>query len=101
MRAVFDHGMIIVGDQLKVDVEATRRSVEQSHQQAFALALEIAYPTKDTIKPLLQLAHQKAIALAVAGAIPTKETIGDLLRKANAEMTSLSGAVDKAKPKAA
>ncbi|MGO8807419.1 MAG: 50S ribosomal protein L10 [Candidatus Bathyarchaeia archaeon] len=101
MRAVFDNGIIIVGDQLKVDVDATRKSVEQSHRQAFALALEIAYPTKDTIKPLLQLAHQKAIALAVAGAIPTKDTIGDLLRKANAEMTSLSGAVDKAKPKAA
>src|SRR5208337_102387 len=60
MRAVFDDGLIIVGEQLKVDVDATRRSVEQSHQQAFALALEIAYPTKDTIKPLLQLAHQKA-----------------------------------------
>jgi large subunit ribosomal protein L10 len=101
MRVVFDNGLIIVGDQLKIDVDATRKTLEQSHQQAFALALEIGYPTKDTIKPLLQLAHQKAIALAVAGAIPTKDTIGDLLRKANAEMTSLSGAVDKVKPKAA
>jgi large subunit ribosomal protein L10 len=101
MRAVFDNGIIIVGDQLKVDIDATRKSLEQSHQQAFALAMEIGYPTKDTIKPLIQLAHQKAIALAVAGAIPTKDTIGDLLRKANAEMTSLSSAADKAKPKAA
>ncbi len=101
MRAVFDNGLIIVGDQLKVDVDATRKSVEQSNREAFALAMGISYPTKDTIKPLLQLAHQKAVALAVAGAIPTKDTIGDLLRKANAEMTSISGAVDKAKPKAA
>ena len=101
MRVVFDNGLIIVGDQLKVDVDATRRSVEQSHQEAFALALGISYPSKDTIKPLLQQAHMKAVALAVAGAIPTKDTIGDLIRKANAEMTSLSGAVDKAKPKAA
>ena len=66
MRAVFDDGIMIVGDQLKVDVDATRKSVEQSNQEAFALALGIAYPTKDTIKPLLQIAHQKAIALAVA-----------------------------------
>ncbi|MGA2386114.1 MAG: 50S ribosomal protein L10 [Candidatus Bathyarchaeia archaeon] len=101
MRVVFDEGLIIVGDQLKVDVDATRRSVEQSHQEAFALALGISYPSKDTIKPLLQQAHMKAVALAVAGAIPTKDTIGDLIRKANAEMTSLSSAVDKAKPKAA
>ncbi len=101
MRAVFDNGLIIVGDQLKIDVDATRKSVEQSNQEAFALAMGISYPTKDTIKPLLQQAHQKAVALAVAAAIPTKDTIGELIRKANAEMTSLSGAVDKAKPKAA
>ncbi len=101
MRAVFDNGLIITGDQLIIDINATRRSVEQSNQEAFALALSISYPSKDTIKPILQNAHQKALALAVSAAIPTKETIGDLIRKANMQMTSLSGAVDKAKPKAA
>ena len=101
MRAVFDNGLIITGDQLKVDVAATRKSVESSNQEAFALALEIGYTTKDTIKPLLQRAHQRAVSLSVGAAIPTKETIADLIRKANSEMTSLSGAVDKAKPKAA
>jgi large subunit ribosomal protein L10 len=101
MRAVFDNGLMITGEQLKVDVDATRRSVEQSNQEAFALAMGISYPTKETIKPLLQNAHQKALALAISAAIPTKETIGDLIRKANMQMTSLNGAVDKAKPKAA
>jgi large subunit ribosomal protein L10 len=101
MRAVFDNGLMITGDQLKVDVDATKRSVEQSNQEAFALAMGISFTTKETIKPLLQNAHQKALAFAVSAAIPTKETIGDLIRKANMQMTSLSGAVDKAKPKAA
>ena len=101
MRAVLDNGLMIVGAQLKVDIEATRKSVEQSNSEAFALAMGISYLTKETIKPLLQNAHQKAVALAVGAAIPTKETIADLIRKANMEMTSLSGAVDKAKPKAA
>jgi len=101
MRAVFDNGSIIIGDQLKVDVEATRKSLEQSNQEAFAIAIGIYYPTKETIKALLQGAHQKAVALAVGAAVPTKETISDLIRKANAEMTSLSGAVEKAKSKAA
>jgi large subunit ribosomal protein L10 len=101
MRAVFDNGLIILGDQLKVDVDAARKSLEQSRQEAFALAMEISYATKDTIQPLLQQAHQKAVALAVSAAVPTKETIGELIRKANAEMTSLNSAVDKAKPKAA
>lgn len=101
MRAVLDNGLMIVGAQLKVDIEATKKSLEQSNSEAFALALGIAYPTKETIKPLLQNAHQKAVALAVGVALPTKETIADLIRKANAEMTSLSSAVEKAKPKAA
>jgi large subunit ribosomal protein L10 len=97
MRAVFDNGMMIPGEQLRVDVAATKRSVETSNQEAFALALEIGYASKDTIKPLLQRAHQKAVSLSVGAAIPTKETIADLIRKANAEATSLS---EKAKPKA-
>lgn len=100
MRVVLDNGLIIGGNQLIIDVAATKKSVEASNAEAFALALGIAYPTKDTIKPLIQTAHQKALALAVSAAIPTKETIGDLIRKANAEMTSLNGVVDKAKTKA-
>ena len=101
MRAVFDNGLMIVGDQLKVDVEATKKTLEQSNQEAFALALGIFYPTKETIKPLLQIAHQKAIALAVSAAVPTKDTIAALIRKANAEMTTLSNILDEAKSKAA
>jgi large subunit ribosomal protein L10 len=101
MRAVYDNGLMIVGEQLKIDIDATRRTVVQNNQEAFALALSIGYASKDTIKPLLQMAHQKAIALSVSAAIPTKDTIGELIRKANAQMTSLSGAVDKVKPKAA
>jgi large subunit ribosomal protein L10 len=100
MRAVYDNGLIISGNQLFVDVAATQRSVETSNQEAFALALEIGYTTKDTIKPLLQRAHQKAVALSVGAAIPTKETIGDLIRKANAEMSSLNSVVAKATPNA-
>jgi len=101
MRAVFDDGLIITGDQLKVDVDATRKSVQSSSSEALVLALEISFTSKDTIKPLLQRAHQKAVALSVSAAIPTKDTIADIIRKANAEMTSLNGAVDKAKPKSA
>jgi len=101
MHVVYDEGLMVLGDQLKIDVEGTKRMVLQNHGEAFALALSIAYASSDTIKPLLQLAHQKAVALAVAAEIPTKDTIGDLIRKANAEMKSLNTAVAKAKPKTA
>jgi large subunit ribosomal protein L10 len=100
MRAVLDEGLMIGGEKLKVDVDGTRKSIEQSNGEAFALSLSIAYPTKENISALLQTAHQKAFALSLAAAVPTKETIGDLIRKANAEMTRLNKAVEKTTPKA-
>ena len=99
MSAVFDEGLMISGDQLKLDIEETRNSLKQSHGEAFALSLSIAYPTSENIIILLQTAHQKAFALSLNAAVPTKETIADLIRKAHTEMLSLNKAVEKAAPK--
>ena len=100
MRAVLDEGLMIKGTELKIDIDATRKSIEQSNGEALALSLSIAYPTKENIGALLQTAHQKALSLSLNAAVPTKETIGDLIRKANAEMTSLNIAVERATTKA-
>jgi large subunit ribosomal protein L10 len=100
MRAVYDEGLMIEGEQLHIDVDATRKSLEQSNSEAFALSLSIAYPTSENIATLLQTAQQKATALSVAAALPEKDTIGDLLRKADAQMTALNTAVEKAASKA-
>jgi large subunit ribosomal protein L10 len=100
MNAVLDEGLIIGGDLLKVDVETTRKSIEQNHQDAFALSLTIAYPTTENIDALLQTAHQEAFILALNAAVPTKETISDLIRKAHTEMLSLNNVVEKATSKA-
>jgi large subunit ribosomal protein L10 len=99
MKAILDEGLIISGDLLKIDVEETRNSVEQSNTEAFALSLSIAYPTPENMTMLLQTAHQKAFALSLNAAVPTKETIADLVRKAHTEMLSLNNAVEKAAPK--
>jgi large subunit ribosomal protein L10 len=99
MTAVYDEGLMITGDQLKLDVDGTRKSVEQSHGAAFALSLSIAYPTSENIQALLQTAHQKAFALSLSAAVPTKENIADLLRKAHTQMLSLSTTVEKTTPK--
>lgn len=99
MNAVLDEGLIISGDLLKVDVEATRKSIEQSANEAYSLSLTIAYPTTENIDALLQTAHQNAFILALNAAVPVKETIADLLRKAHTEMLSLNSAVEKATPK--
>ena len=43
MRAVYDEGLMVLENQLKIDVDATRKSLQQNQAEAFALALEIAY----------------------------------------------------------
>ncbi len=100
MRAVYDEGLLVMEDQLHIDIEGTFKRLQQNHAEAFALAMGIAYPSVDTIKPLLQTAHQKAAALSVAAGVVTKDTVAEFIRKANAEMESLNKAVEKAKPKA-
>lgn len=101
MRIAFDEGLIITEEQLKLDVEGTKRSVESAHADAFALSLSIAYPTRDNIVALLQVAHREAHALSLGAAIPTKDTIVDLIRKAHMEMLSLSSRVPTVEEKKA
>jgi large subunit ribosomal protein L10 len=100
MRAVYDEGLLVMEDQLHIDIKGTFMRLQQNQAEAFALAMDIAYPSVDTIKALLQTAHQKAAALSVAAGVVTKDTVAEFIRKANAEMESLNKAVEKAKPTA-
>jgi large subunit ribosomal protein L10 len=90
MTYVFEEGLIITQEQLKLDLDEVRQNVERAYADALALSLSAAYPTKENIEMLLQIAHRKAYALSLNAEIPTKETIGDLIRKAHAEMLGLS-----------
>jgi large subunit ribosomal protein L10 len=100
MKVVLDEGLIITGDMLKVDVEETRKSIEQNSKEAFALTLSIAYPTTENMNMLLQIAHKEAFVLSLNATIPTKETITDIIKKAHIEMLSLNTATENTKPKA-
>ena len=90
MNFVYDDGLIITRDQLRIDVDKTKQNIGSAQADAFALSLSIAYPTTDSITALLQVAHREAYALSINAAAPTKDTIGDLIRKAHTEMLSLS-----------
>ena len=97
---VLDEGLILTNEQLKLDLEQTKKNFGQGFGEAFALSLEVAFPTKENLTTILQLAHQKAFALSLNAAIPTKETAVALICKANVEMTSLKTALEKVQPKA-
>jgi large subunit ribosomal protein L10 len=90
LKAVYDEGLIIVGEQLRVDLGEVRRSVEEAHAYAFNLSVNAAYPLPENIVFLLQTAHQKAYGLALNAGILTPDTVADFVRKAHTEMLSLS-----------
>jgi len=101
MKVALDEGLIILEEQLRVDVEGTRKSVESAYADSFALSLSVAYPTKDNIVALLQVGYREAYSLAMNAAVPTKETVEDLIHRAHMEMLSLSSRVPSVEEKAA
>ncbi len=92
MNFALDDGLILTQDQLKIDTQATKHSIESAFAETFALSLSVTYSTKENISVLLQIAHRDAYTLSIGAAISTKETIADLIRKAQTEMLILSRA---------
>jgi large subunit ribosomal protein L10 len=90
LKAIYDEGLIIAEEQLRLDLGGVRRSIEEAHIYALNLSVNVAYPLPENIALLLQTAHQEAYRLVINTGIPTPDTIADLLRKAHAEMLSLS-----------
>lgn len=90
MKTVYDEGLIITQDELRINVNETKQAIEKARLDAFVLSLCIAYPTQENVALLLKIAHQEAYALSLNAAIPTRETIVDLIRKAYFEMMNLN-----------
>jgi len=95
LRAMYDNGLIMTGEQLHLDLEATKHDVEVAHASAFNLSLNAAYPVAENAVFLIRLAHQNAYNLALNAGIPNRDTVADLIRKANMEMISLSSRLPK------
>jgi len=90
MTYVFEEGLIITQEQLRLDLDEVRHDIERAYADSLAISVSAAYPMKENIEILLQVAHREAYMLSLNAEIPTKETIVDLIRKAHAEMLGLS-----------
>jgi large subunit ribosomal protein L10 len=95
LRVAYDDGMILTEEQLKLDLDEFRRSIEEAHNYAFNLSVKAAYPLPENIKFLLRIGQQEAYSLTLNAGVLTKDTISDLLRKAHMEMVSLSARLDE------
>ncbi|PVX25586.1 MAG: 50S ribosomal protein L10 [Candidatus Bathyarchaeum sp.] len=99
LKVVYDDGVILTEEDLKVDLDAVKRSVEEAHQFAFNLSLEAAIALPENINYLLRRGHQEAYSLALNAGVMNKDTVSDLIRKANTEMLSLNEKLDEVEKK--
>ncbi len=100
MKVVYDDGLIINEEQLRIDLKEFQRSLKEAHAYAFSLSLNAVYPLAENITQLLQMAHHEAYGLALNANLPTPDTIADLVRKAHVEMLSLKTRLAVASEKA-
>ena len=89
MKAVYEDGLIIIEEQMRLNLKEIRLSVGEAHALALSLSLNTAFPTPENMGLLLQAGHREAYALAMNRGVPTSGTIADLIRKAHMEMLSL------------
>jgi large subunit ribosomal protein L10 len=89
LHAVYEDGSIFKPDVLDINIDEFMGTMKQASSNAFTLALELGWATKQTIEPLLMKAHRQAFLLALEQGILTKETIPHLLSKAQAQMLAL------------
>ncbi len=101
LKVVYDDGSILTEEDLTVNLDEFRRSVEEAHQFAFSLSLEAAITLPENISFLLRRGHQEAYSLALNAGVSTPDTVADLIRKANTEMLSLSEKLGEAEKKGA
>lgn len=99
MKVAYDDGLIVTQEQLRMNLKQTTENVREAHMSAFALSINIAYPTMNNITLLMQTAHHEAYALSMNAALPTKETIPELIKKAHVEMLNLSSKLQASKKK--
>jgi len=89
LNGVYSEGSIFQPDVLDIDMDKFLGQMKQASANAFNLAVETNWITKDTIQTLIIKAHTNAFTLAIEQGLMNKETIKHLLLKANAQMMSL------------
>jgi len=101
LKTAYDDGLIITQEELSVDLEEVRRSIEEAQSYAFNLSLNAAYPTRENVALLVQMAHRNAYTLSLNACILTHENASEIIRRAYMEMLSLSSRVAIVDKKAA
>jgi large subunit ribosomal protein L10 len=90
LRGAYEGGMFYGRDVLAIDEVKIMADFQTAGLRAFNLSVNIGYPTKSTIRPMLGKAHTDALNLAVNAGIVTKQSLPLILAKAKASMLALA-----------
>ena len=93
LQGAFEDGNVFKPDVLDINMDEFVARMQQALSNAFNLAVEVAWVSKITVKPLLAKAHSDALVLAIERGILNKETIKHLISKAHNSMTSLASQI--------
>ncbi|MEM2970033.1 MAG: 50S ribosomal protein L10 [Candidatus Bathyarchaeia archaeon] len=93
IKAVYDNGVIISEEQLKLDIDEYKKSIGEAYTEALNLSLNAAVPMTENITVLIQIAASEAHNLAINASVISPETIVDLIRRAYCEASALSSKI--------
>lgn len=88
-------GGIIPYDILAIDIKAYRESVEGAARSAVNLAINAAFPTRETSALLIMKAYGEAKSVAVSAGVPISEVLGEILSLAESRGKALAKAVSE------
>jgi large subunit ribosomal protein L10 len=88
--AVYEDGFLYKADVLDIDEAGFQSDLATAIQNAMGLALDRAWLTPLTIKPLIQKAARNALAVGIEAGFLTKETVEPILSKAYMQMLALA-----------
>ncbi len=90
LTCVYEKGTIYPKSVLDIDEKKFIETLTQASTEAFNLAIETGYFTKETVEHLLGKAAREAKSVALEGGILTPETTEEILAKAEREAKSVA-----------
>jgi len=90
LRAAYEDGTIYGKDVLDIPEDYYTTMFATAAFNAKALGVHIAFPTTETIVPLIAKAFRDSLGLSISAAIPTRENIEMLLAKADVQMLAIA-----------
>jgi len=97
VKACLEKGQIFLASVLDIDADTVMQQFMEAHRNAFTLAVETGYFTKETVEFLIGKAFRQAKSVALEANLLTSATVAEVLAKANAQAVALKEKVpDKA-----